>query len=97
MKERCGAYHGRVGVQHADHLDVDALFVHILQQAHHLGHAHPFALCVAHGNNVVSLFEPIFLRTPEEETGVREEELGQSGGSTRVKPTSGPSIHPQTA
>lgn len=55
------AYHWRVTVHHADHLNVDPLLVYVLQQPHHLTHAHPFAVCVAHCNNVVTLFQTLSL------------------------------------
>lgn len=54
-------YHWRVAVHHADHLDVDPLLVHVLQQPHHLTHSQPFAVCVTHSNNVVALFQPVSL------------------------------------
>lgn len=60
------AYHWRVAIHHADHLDVDPLLVHVLQQSHHLTHTQPFAVCVAYGNNVVTLFQTISLREKQE-------------------------------
>lgn len=65
------AYHGRVAVHHADHVDVDPLLVDVLQQPHHLAHTHPLAVSVAHSNNVVTLFEPVSLRMTRESTGIR--------------------------
>lgn len=65
------AYHGRVAVHHADHLDVDPLLIHVLQQPHHLAHSHPFAVSVAHSNNVVTLFKPVSLEKRRGGTGVR--------------------------
>lgn len=67
------AYHWRVAVHNADHLDVNLLLVHILQEPHHLAYAHPFAIYVAHGNNVVTLFQTIGLEKTQGRT-VREEE-----------------------
>lgn len=67
------AYHWWVAVHNADHLDVNPLLIHILQQPHHIAHAHPFAICVAHGNNVVTLFQTVSLEKTLGGTGVREE------------------------
>lgn len=60
------AYHWRIAVHHADHLDVDPLLIHVLQQPHHLSHAQPFAVRVAHGNNVVALFQTVSLEKKRE-------------------------------
>ena len=56
------AYHGRVAVHHADHLDVDPFIVNVLQQPHHLAHTQPFAVNVTYSNNVVTFFQPISLK-----------------------------------
>lgn len=60
------AYHWRVAVHQADHLDIDPLLVHVLQQPHHLTHTQPFAVCLAHSNNVVTLFQTVSLVEEQE-------------------------------
>lgn len=55
------AYHGKGALHHADHLDVDSLLVHILQQPHHVAHAQPLAVNVTHCYNVVAFFEAVSL------------------------------------
>lgn len=66
------AYHRRVAVHHADHLDVNPLLIHVLQQPHHLAHTKPFAVCVAHSNEVITLFQAIGLEKTRWKTGVKE-------------------------
>ncbi|KAA8595996.1 hypothetical protein FQN60_011287 [Etheostoma spectabile] len=67
------AYHWWVAVHDADHLDVNPFLIHILQQPHHIAHAHPFAICVAHGNN------PAEDENTSPVLGCREENVPQEG------------------